>query len=227
MPQHFTPALFAFLRDLAANNEREWFQDHRGRYLEKVQQPALDFITDFGAPLLKLSPHFRADPRPTGGSLFRIHRDVRFSKDKNPYKTAVGIHFRHEAGKTAYTPGYYLHLDQDGSFVGVGLWHPDNPTLKRLRAKVAGDPGSWRKMAADRDFSARFTISGESLKRPPRDFPADHPLVEVLKLKDYTAFAPLTRKQITSADFLAEFTELCRAGSPLVRWICDALAVPF
>ncbi|MGD9548860.1 MAG: DUF2461 domain-containing protein [Candidatus Krumholzibacteriia bacterium] len=227
MPRHFTPALFAFLRDLAANNEREWFQDNRDRYLENVQQPALDFITDFGASLLRISPHFRADPRPNGGSLFRIHRDVRFSKDKSPYKTAVGIHFRHEAGKTAYTPGYYLHLEPGGCFVGVGLWHPDNPTLRRLRDRVAGDPDSWRKMAADREFSARFTISGESLKRPPRDVPAEHPLVEVLKLKDYTAFAPLTRRQVTSADFLAEFTELCRAGSPLVRWICGALEVPF
>lgn len=227
MPQrHFSPALFRFLRDLKANNDREWFQANKDRYLADVRDPALNFIVDFGAHLARISPHFLADPRPSGGSLFRIHRDVRFSKDKSPYKTAIGLHFRHELGKTAHTPGFYLHLEPRNCFVGVGIWRPDTPTLEKLRRAVADDPAGWQKMAGARRFAELFTVSGEKLKRPPRGFPADHPLVEVLKLKDFTALAPLAQGQIIQPGFIEYYAELCREGMALNRFICRALALP-
>ena len=109
--RHFTPELFAFLRELAANNDREWFQANKERYETVVKEPAMGFIGDFGAPLSGISKHFVADPRPVGGSLLRIYRDTRFAKDKTPYKTMVGIQFRHEVGKDIHAPGFYLHLD--------------------------------------------------------------------------------------------------------------------
>lgn len=224
MPErHFTPALFAFLRDLQANNDRAWFAEHKERYLADLRDPCLRFITDFGAPLMAVSPHFRADPRPNGGSLFRIHRDIRFSRDKSPYKTAVGLHFRHEQGRDAHTPGFYLHLEPRGCFVAVGLWQPDSPTLKLVRERLVADPDSWRAAVGGRAFRRTFTVTGESLKRVPRGYDPDHPLAEVLKLKDVTAFAPLGQKQVTAPGFLAEFTGLCRTGGDLVRWICGAL----
>jgi len=225
--RHFTPAVFKFLRDLRANNSRDWFHANKPRFLAEARDPALSFIVDFGADLHRLSPHFRADPRPVGGSLFRIYRDVRFAKDKSPYKTHVGLHFRHEAGKTAYTPGFYLHLEPGGSFVGMGLWHPDNPTLKLIRDAVVADPGAWKKAVGGAAFKRHFTVSGDSLKRPPRGYDPDHPLVDVLKLKDFTAFAPLTQAQITGPDFVKTFAGLCRDGAPLVRFICQALNQPF
>ena len=102
---YFTKATFTFLKDLTENNEWAWFQQNKHRYDDDVRDPAIRFITDFGAHLKTLSEHFRSDPRTVGGSMFRIHRDTRFSKDKTPYKTAIGIQFRHELGKDAHAPG--------------------------------------------------------------------------------------------------------------------------
>lgn len=221
--RHFTPATFKFLRDLSAYNNRDWFNDNKDRFVGEVKEPALAFIVDFGARLQKISPHFISDPRPVGGSLFRIYRDVRFSKDKSPYKTHVGLHFRHRAGKDAYTPGFYLHLEPRGSFVGLGLWHPDNPTLKLIRDSLVADPSRWKKAVGGKTFLKDFTVSGDSLKRPPKGYDPDHPLIEILKMKDFTAFAPLTQKQVTSPGFLDEFAGYCRSGASLVQFICEAI----
>jgi uncharacterized protein (TIGR02453 family) len=225
--RHFSPALFKFLRDLKANNSREWFKANKPRYEEEVRQPALRFITDFAPHLGKISKFFRADPRPVGGSLFRIYRDIRFSKDKSPYKTHVGIHFRHEAGKDAYTPGFYLHLEPVTVFVGVGLWHPDNTTLRKIRDAVVNDPGRFKRSIGGKKFKERFVVTGESLKRPPVGYDPEHPLIDYLKLKDFTALARLNQKDVTSAGFIARFAAECRAGSPLVKFICQAVGVGF
>ena len=119
--QPIKPALFDFMRELKANNERPWFEANKARYRAEVRDPMLDFIEAFAEPLAEISPHFRADPRPNGGSLFRIYRDTRFAKDKTPYKTNVGAHFRHEAGKDAHAPGFYLHLEPGMCFAGCGV----------------------------------------------------------------------------------------------------------
>lgn len=225
--RHFGPELFRFLRDLAANNDRDWFESERVRFESDARQPALRFITDFGPLLVKVSPHFRADPRPQGGSLFRLHRDIRFAKDKSPYKTHLGLHFRHEKGKDAHTPGYYLHLEPGACFMGLGLWHPDGPTLARLREAVVADPAAWRKAVGGKRFTATFTVEGEMLARVPRGYDAAHPLADVLRLKDYTAMAPLTAKDITAAGFLERFAGLCADGAPFIAWQCRALGLEF
>ena len=134
--QPITTALFDFLRDLRENNDREWFQANKGRYLAEVRDPMLDFIGAFAAPLAEISPHFVADPRPNGGSLFRIYRDTRFSRDKTPYKTNAGAHFRHAAGKDAHAPGFYLHLEPGMCFAGCGVWRPDGPTVTKIREAI-------------------------------------------------------------------------------------------
>ncbi len=224
---HFQSDLFAFLRDLKENNDRAWFEENRDRYLASVRDPALRFIVDFGEHLARISPHFRADPRPTGGSMFRMHRDIRFARDKSPYKTAVGLHFRHAAGRDAHTPGFYLHLEPRASFVGVGLWHPDTPTLARLREAVVADPAAWRQAVGGKRFTTAFTVSGDELVRVPRGYDPNHPLADVLRLKDYTAFAPLSQKQVTGAAFLGEFAKLCADASPFMAWQCGALGIPF
>ncbi len=217
------PSLFRFLRDLDANNNRDWFQESKPRYEKDLKEPCLEFITEFGAHLHRVSPHFRADPRVQRGSLFRIYRDIRFSRDKRPYKTHQGMHFPHDAGKNAHTPGFYLHLEPGKCFAGVGLWRPDTPTLRLLRERVAANPEAWRRAVENPAFTELFTVQGESLKRVPRGFPADHELADVLKLKDFTAYTPLTQKQITSPDFPRQFGEICGAGGSLVRFICEAL----
>jgi uncharacterized protein (TIGR02453 family) len=217
----FGPELFRFLRDLKANNDRSWFNANKERYEREVRDPALDFVDDFAPYLGEISPHFVADPRPSGGSLFRIYRDTRFSKDKSPYKTHIGIHFRHERAKDAHTPGFYLHLQPGSVFAGVGIWHPDSPTLAKIRAAIADDPESWRRA------TARIQLGGESLKRAPSGFDPEHPLIEDLKRKDFITSAEFTQKDACSAGFLERFAGTCRETSPLVHFVCKALALPY
>ena len=225
--RHFTGALFQFMRDLEANNNRDWFAANKERYLADLRDPSLEFVVDFGSSLVKISPSFLADPRPNGGALFRIYRDIRFSKDKRPYKDHTGLHFRHQAGKSAHTPGFYLHLQPGNCFVGVGLWRPDNPTLKLIRDSLVKDPGLWKKAVGGKKFREAFQVSGASLKRPPKGYDADHPLIEILKMKDFTAFAPLTQKQVTAPGFLDEFAGLCKTGGSLVKFVCEAIGQPY
>lgn len=219
---YFTPRTFAFLRDLASNNERAWFEANRDRYERDVRDPALRFIVD-AAPVLKgISPHFRADPRKSGGSLYRIHRDTRFSKDKSPYKTHTGIHFRHEAAKDAHAPGFYLHVAPTGCFLGVGIWHPDSAALRRIRDAIVEDGAAWRRAAFQGSFAKAFELAGDSLSRAPRGYDADHPLVQDLKRKDFIGVAELSRKRMESPALFDDFATLSRAGAPFVRWLCRA-----
>jgi uncharacterized protein (TIGR02453 family) len=227
MTTYFTPATYAFLRDLADNNDREWFAANKARYVEKVQEPALDFISDFGPRLAKISPHFTADARVVGGSLFRIQRDTRFAKDKTPYKTNTGVQFRHEAAKDVHAPGYYLHVQPSETFVGVGLWRPETAVAYRIRDRIAEDPGSWRKATQNRSFAELFSLGGDSLVNPPKGFDPDHPLIEDLQRKDFIASVKLTQKTVTSDEFLDEFAAMCRTATPFMRFLCEAVGVPF
>lgn len=227
MSTHFSPKTFEFLRDLASNNERGWFQENKHRWEQDVRDPSVRFITDFAPRLARISKHFRADPRPNGGSMFRIHRDTRFSKDKRPYKTQAGIQFRHDDGKDAHAPGFYLHLQPGMVFVGVGIWHPDAPTTRKIRDAIVAKPAAWRRARDDEAFTQRFRLAGESLQRPPAGHAKDHPLIDDLKRKDFIAVSELSEDDVTSATFLDVFTETCRAGTPLVRFLCRAVDVAF
>jgi uncharacterized protein (TIGR02453 family) len=225
----FDPELFAFLRELADNNDREWFTAHKARYEADVLEPALAFIEDFGYRLQEISPHLRADTRKNGGSLFRIYRDTRFSKDKTPYKTNTGMHFRHERAKEAHAPGYYLHLAPGQVFAGGGIWHPDTPTVTKIRQAIVADPDRWRAATRTPPFSDVLDIGGDDsmLKRVPSGFDADHEFAEDLRRKDYFGWAQLSEKAATKPGFLDEYTRICEAGAPLVRFLCDALELEF
>lgn len=224
---YFTPALFTWLRQLKKNNNREWFQKSKDRYLETVRDPLLHFISDFGPRLEKISPHFVADPRPSGGSMFRIYRDTRFSKEKTPYKTHAAAQFRHQAGKDVHAPGFYLHLEPGEVFVGAGIWHPDSKALAGIRELIVEDPTGWKKSISGTSFKSDFALGGEALKRPPRGFDPDHPLVEELKRKDFVASTRFSEEDACSPDFLTTFTRACRTMSPFVHYLTRAVNVPF
>ncbi len=224
---HFTPSLFQFLRDLEKNNDREWFSANKTRYVDNVQEPALEFILDFGSRLAKISPHFTADARVQGGSLFRIYRDTRFSKDKTPYKTNTGMHFRHEAAKDVHAPGYYIHLQPGECFAGAGLWRPESKVAYAIRGKIDAEQAAWKKATQAKRFTDRWQLTGDRLTRPPRGYDADHPLIEDLKLKDFLGSTKLTQKQVTAATFVDEFAEMCKAATPLMKFLCEATGVPF
>lgn len=223
----FDPALFAFLRDLDKNNDRDWFNANKTRYVSQVRDPMLDFIAAFGPHLARISGRYVADPRANGGSLFRIHRDVRFSKDKRPYKTNAGAHFRHEAARDAHAPGFYLHLEPDGVFAAAGVWHPDGPALAKIRDAIAADTAGWRRVTSAKVLGPRGALAGESLKRPPRGYDADHPLIEDIKRKDFFALAHFTEHEACAPGFIGEFTETCRTFAPLARFLTRALDLPW
>lgn len=220
---YFTPDLFRFLRELKANNKREWFEANRDRYEMHVKEPMLRFIADFGRHLKTMSPHFSADPRPVGGSMFRIHRDIRFSKDKSPYKTNVGAHFPHlRSGKDAHAPGFYLHLQPGNSFGGGGLWHPDGAALKKVRDRIVERSKEWGKIRQN-----RVVIEGDSLKRPPAGYDPKHPFADDLKLKDFYITAEFSDREVYAPDFMDRYLQACRSAAPLVEFLTKALELPW
>jgi uncharacterized protein (TIGR02453 family) len=218
---YFSPDALEFLRQLKRRNNREWFNSNKERYQQSVVVPALRFISDFATPLAKLSGHFVADARPSRGSLFRIYRDTRFSADKKPYKTHVGIHFSHESGKDAHAPVFYLHLEPDNCFAAAGVWHPDNRALTKIRAAIVASPEQWKKAVR------KLQLEGESLSRPPKGFPCDHPLIGDLKRKDYVSSVPLSEDQICSVRLMRDFTAACKSMSPLVEFTTKALGFKY
>jgi len=219
---YFSPEFFKFLRSLARNNNRVWFQKNKPRYERSVLTPSLRFIKDARNELRAVSPYLVADPRPFGGSLFRIYRDIRFSKDKSPYKTNVAMEFWHRrGGKKSYT-GLYLHLAPGQCFAGAGIWHPDPPTLNRVRRAIVSRPEAWRRVK-----ESGLKVEGESLKRPPAGFDPDHPFVEDLKLKDITAGVRFSNAQVTGPRFMEDFIQAGKKLDPLNRFLAGALSLPW
>jgi uncharacterized protein (TIGR02453 family) len=216
---HFRPNLFNFLRDLKRNNERAWFQANKVRYIADVQQPMLRFIADFATPLAKISRHYETDPRPIGGSMFRIYRDTRFARDKSPYKTHASAHFRHKQTSTnVHAPGFYFHLEPGGCFIGGGLWLPEPPLLKKVRDAIADDANGWRKIRR-----AVGEIEGEGLTRPPQGYDPAHPFIEDLKRKSFFASVSFADDEVTGADFLDLCAEACRSVKPLMKFLTEAV----
>lgn len=224
---YFTRQTFTFLTALANNNTREWFEEHKQEYEDLVRGPALDFISDMGNELPAISPHFRALPKKVGGSLMRVFRDTRFSRDKTPYKTNIGIQFRHEVGKDVHAPGYYVHIEPGECFVGVGLWHPEADVLFRIRQGIAEKPEEWVKARDDKAFSKHYELVGDALANAPRGFDKDHPLVDDLKRKDFIALAALTQANVTSTDLRSLVAMRFRQADPLMRFLCGTLGLQF
>ncbi len=223
----FTSRTLAFLRDLAKNNDRDWFAANKERYEEHVLDPALRFIADFGPRLERIGPRFVADPRRSGGSLFRIHRDTRFSKDKSPYKTSIGIRFGHEVGRDVHAPCFYLHVEPKASFAGMGIWKPDGPALARVRDAIVADPDGWKRVAHGKKLGGRLQQGGEVLARPPRGYDPDHPHVDDLRRKDFTLHALLPDEDVVSAQLATQAARVFQAGAPFVRFLCEATDVAF
>jgi uncharacterized protein (TIGR02453 family) len=224
-PTYISPELFTFFRELKANNNRDWFEANKKRYEQQVREPLLQFITDFGLRLAEISPHYVADARRVGGSLFRINRDVRFSKEKTPYKTHAGVQFRHEVGKDVHAPGFYLHLEPEGAFVAVGLWHPEPLPLAKIRQAIIDQPERWQRAIANEAFRAVYTLGGESLKNPPKGFDPNHPLIEDLKRKDFIASVSLSEAEACAPDFIDRYAGLCRHAALFMSFLTMAVGL--
>lgn len=218
---------FKFFKELKSNNNREWFNDNKQRFRASVQEPLAAFVEAMAPRLKKISKHFVADPRLNGGSVFRIYKDVRFSKDKSPYKTHGGVQFRHVLGKDAHAPGFYVHLDPEEIFYGGGVWAPPSPALLNIREAIRDKPKAWTAATTGAAFKKRFgVVHGDSLTRPPRGFDAEHKLIDEIKRKSFFAMAQgkpaATKKPAFVDDVAATFAD----AKPLMKFLCDALGAP-
>jgi uncharacterized protein (TIGR02453 family) len=200
---------------------------NQARYEAKVRDPFLRLIGELAEPLARISPNFRADPRPIGGSLFRIQRDTRFANDKTPYKTWAGARFFHERGRQVEAPLFYLQIAPGDSFVAAGLWRPSSPTLRRLRDFLIDNPAAWKRAVHAPAFRRRFELGGESLTRPPRGFDPAHELIEDLKRKDFVVLRRLDDVLVTGPKLRATVAEEFARMGPLVDYLCAALELEF
>ncbi len=225
--QGFPKDFFNFFNELQVNNNREWFNEHKGRYFDSVVNPISEFIVCIAPRLAEISRHYIADPKPHGGSMFRIYRDTRFAKNKSPYKTHAGIQFRHEQGKNAHAPGFYVHLASDGLFFGGGIWQPPGPQLNLIRDYIADNARSWARVANAPKVKEVGGIKGDSLKQPPRGFDAQHVHIEDLKRKSFYIMTDAPAKHALKPAFVDEVVEGFRRAVPLTRFISGALDLPF
>lgn len=223
----FPPDLFRFFEDLAANNNREWFNANKPRYQASVVEPMGDYIRAMAPCLQRISPHYRADPKPHGGSMFRIYRDTRFSKDKTPYKTHAACHFRHLAHADAHAPGFYLHLEPGRVSFGGGIWRPSSKHLGLIREFIADNPSAWGKLLDTGTVRKLGGIQGDQLQRPPRGYDADARHIEDLKRKSFYLMADADAELALTPEFLGETVKVFRTAAKLNHFICDALELPF
>lgn len=223
---HFTGELWQFLVELSQNNDRDWFNTNKKRYEKHVRGPALAFIRAMAPRLERFAPALVADDRKSGGSLMRIYRDTRFSNDKTPYKTNVGIQFRHRAGKDVHAPGLYLHIDLDQVFLGFGAYTPPTPVLTQIREAIRDRPEAWSRIIS----SAPFTEGGWSqhdlkLKRPPKGFAKDDPLIEEIKRKSFIATTELDAELVESPALCDTVAEQCASVRDYPAFVCAALGL--
>jgi uncharacterized protein (TIGR02453 family) len=223
----FTQATFGFLAELAANNNKAWFETNKPRYESLVREPALEFIEAMGPALRTFAPHFRAEPRKVGGSLMRVFRDTRFSRDKTPYKTNIGIQFRHALGRDIHAPGFYVHIATDECFLAVGCWHPETDPLGKIRDLIAQKPEQWFAARDDKKFVAHWELDGDSLTRPPRGYDRSHAAIGDIKRKDLIAISPLSAREITGSSVVKSVGKRYAEAAPFMKFLCHALEVPY
>jgi uncharacterized protein (TIGR02453 family) len=224
----FPKDFLAFFRELAKNNDREWFEANRSRYENSVKEPTRSFIAAMDLPLGRFADCFVADPRPQGGSMIRIHRDTRFSRDKTPYKENGACQFRHMAGKDAHAPGFYVHLSPEEVFYGGGLWLPPPDALRAVREAIVADPQRWKEVTRAPAFRRRFGgVEGDGLQRPPKGFDPEHEFVEDLKRKSFFALETVKPEEILSKEFVRRVAKSFEALGPFMRFLTDALGLPY
>lgn len=223
----FPADFFRFYKDLKNNNNRNWFNDHKARYVESVVNPMCEFIVAIAPRLKKISPHYVADPRPHGGSMFRIYRDTRFSRDKTPYKTHAACHFRHSAGKDAHAPGFYAHFETDRLYFGGGIWRPPTGHLARIRERIVDNPAEWGKIKNAKAARDRGGIGGDGLVRPPRGFDPEHRHIEDLKRKSFFLMTEADPQLLLTGDLVNTVAAGYRAASRLNRFVTEALELPY
>jgi len=228
MTTYFSDKSFKFLRALARHNEKPWFEEHRKDYEAHVRQPFLRLIGDLQPDVAAVSAHFRADTRTVGGSLFRIHRDARFSNDKSPYKTWQGARLFHERRRETAAPSFYVHLQPGGSFVGAGLWHPESDTQRKVRQFIVDNPESWKAAAHAKKLRKQFEFeTSEMLVRPPRGFDPQFEFIDDLRHRNWVFWRTLDDEAMTGPKLRQTIAADLVTLAPFVDYLCASLDLEF
>jgi uncharacterized protein (TIGR02453 family) len=225
----FSPRAFGFFRQLRRHNTREWFATHRDLYEAEVRRPLAALVEDVDVWLSVVAPEILGDPR---RSIFRIHRDVRFARDKSPYKTHAACWFYHQdagrgvGGEAAHGgAGFYFHLSPQECFLGGGIWMPPPPALAKIRAAIAEDPRGFGRLVEPPAFRRRFGRLDEEamLKRLPRGYAPGHPAERWLRYRSFTCGRELALREVQSPGLARTLARDFARLLPLIRWLNNSL----
>ncbi|MBS1763577.1 MAG: DUF2461 domain-containing protein [Bacteroidetes bacterium] len=210
----------SFLKSLSRNNNRDWFEAHRAQYLE-AKTDFENFVTALIETLSKTEPRYKN--LEAKKCIFRIYRDVRFSKDKSPYKTHLAAYFN-PAAKQQEQAGLYIHISPGGSFIGGGRFMPDAAALRKIRQEIDYNTDQFKKILSDKNFKKQFKeLENYKLKKAPRDYPKDHPHIELLKYTGFIVSKPLTDDAVTGKQLLKEINTAFVAMKPLLDFLNRAV----
>jgi uncharacterized protein (TIGR02453 family) len=213
-------AYFTFLEQLAEHNDRAWFKAHEAAFRSDVEAPFLELVAAIAPGLARTCPSVRCDPARSGGSTMRIHRDIRFSRDKSPYKTYMGAMMLHRAQRRgAGMMGFFLRVGPEECLLGAGVHAPDAATLLRIRKEIASGGRTWVRLAAG--------MKGEMRKRVPPGFDPDHPFAEDLRRVEFFRTLPFTRKQALASDFPRTVLSAARKLEPMLAFLAKPLGLPW
>jgi len=223
----FHESLVEFLSQLKRNNNRPWFARNKTRYEAEVREPVLAFIRAMAPKIERITRAIYVSDSKVGGSMMRPYRDTRFTAGKEPYKTNVGIHFRHERGETAHAPGFWMHIAPGEFWLAVGMWRPDAEVLEKVRRHLEQHPGEWLAARDEKGFRRVWEVVGDKLKRPPRGFDPACPLIEDLKRTEFLGFRTMGMRQLYRPDVAQRVAACYAAAKPFMRFLCDALEIRF
>jgi len=228
MSTYFTDKSFKFLRGLARHNERAWFLDHKADYDAHVRAPFQRLLTDLQPIVAEISAHYRSDPKPVGGSLFRIQRDTRFANDKTPYKTWQGARLLHARSKQVESPLFYLHLQPGNCFVAAGLWHSPPEVQRRVRQFIVDNPAGWKTAAHAPAFRKRFDLDdSDMLVRVPKGYPDDFPYLDDLRRRNFVAERGIDDATMLGPRLRQTLSADLAALGPFVDYLCAALDLEY
>jgi uncharacterized protein (TIGR02453 family) len=208
-----------FLKAIAKNNNRDWFTDNKETYL-KANENMIDFAD---ALLLKMKTHDNIENESGKKSLFRIYKDIRFSKDKTPYKSHFAGHFTRATKQLR--GGYYFHIEPGNkSGMAGGFWNPNPEDLKRIRQDIDRNYKDWKKLLANKTLKNTFgEMDGEKVNSAPKGYAKDNPAIDLLRYKQYLFWAPFTDKEVMSDDFVTKANAALKALRPFFDYMSEVL----
>ncbi|MFC1481278.1 DUF2461 domain-containing protein [Candidatus Neomarinimicrobiota bacterium] len=224
----FTVEIFDFLRDLKANNNKVWFEANKDRYHQYGRDEMVKALIELQADLSTFAPQIEIIPKTVGGSLHRIYRDLRFSKDKTPYKTHLLAHLRHRQREKSRGLGFYLHIEPEGSIVAGGIWHLEPKDALLVRKKIVDHPDRWEAATRSPGFLRLYgSVNGEQLQRVPKEFDDDHKFAADLKRKAFGGMAYLTDDQILGPDCIPLVVDYFKTATPIMHFMADVFDLPW